>query len=271
VGPSPPSTRNNAHTEPRCCLSGCVRIEVITQNIKKVSEQNSHQIAQLINDRKQIQYQQNQQNPQQQQQPPQQNNNNNNQTQYNRSRPQQSNYRNGDRRQQTIYQPSPQISNGANSTYQGGPFEMLSHDDPRFPKAVQEIQNNFRYVGQKITHDIKAAAPQLNERLKELRANRRIDPNPYQWSDGKYLVTKREQIDFPILRKRQNGPPDLTKQALEHFAKLCYACGKEGCQGRGNPRGTCPYRQLPDSWIVCTNCKMGFHLTKDCLAKVVEN
>ena len=255
-------------------------LKSLSQNIKKVSEQNSHQIAQLINDRKQIQYQQNHQNPppqqQQQQHQTQHNNNNinNNQTQYNRSRQQQqqsSNYRGGDRRQQTIFQPSPQNSNGANSTYQGGPPEMLSHDDPRFSTAVQEIQNNFKYVGQKITHDIKSAAPQLNEKLRELRANRQIDPNPYQWSDGKYLVTKSEQINFPIIRKRQNGPPDLTRQALEHFAKLCYACGKEGCQGRGNPRGTCPYRQLPDSWIVCTNCKMGFHLTKDCLARVVEN
>ena len=114
-------------------------------------------------------------------------------------------------------------------------------------------------------------SPKLKDQLREMRANRKTGVNPYQWVGGKYLVHKNEQINFPILRKRATGTPDLTKEALEHFAKLCYACGKDGCQGRGHPQSTCPYRAKPDSWLICTNCKMGFHLTKDCLAKVVEN
>ena len=232
-------------------------LKSIGHTIKKVSEQNSHQIAQLVNDRKNFKQQQHQQHQQHQQQQP-----DTHRPSYNkddRSSFPRSHFRSDQNQQDHPDNDQPTI--------------VLSHDDDRFVGAINDIKahHGFRYVGQKITHDIKNARPRLKEKLRELRAARPTSTSPFQWEGDKYLVHKNEQINFPVIRKRPTGPPDLTREALEHFAKTCYACGKSGCHGRGHPQNICPYKSKPDSWLVCSNCKMGFHLAKDCLAKVVEN
>jgi len=102
------------------------------------------------------------------------------------------------------------------------------------------------------------------EVLREIGAN-----CPYQWIDGKYIVHKNERINFPITCKWDNGPLDLTRVMLQHIANLCYACGKQGCQGQAHSQSSCPYKATV-SWLVGTNCKMGFHLSKDCLATIME-
>jgi len=237
-------------------------LKSLNHNMKKVSEQNSHQIAQLVNERKtfkqQHQHQQQHQTTSDTHRPPYQQQ----QKQYNndgRSNFPRSQFRSDQSQQQNSNNDQPTL--------------VFGHDDDGYVTAVDDIKahHGFRYLGQKITHDIKNARPRLKEKLRELRAARQTSSSPFQWDGDKYLAYKNEQINFPVIRKRPSGPPDLTREALEHFAKICYACGKSGCHGRGHPQTTCPYKTKPDSWLVCSNCKMGFHLAKDCLAKIVEN
>jgi hypothetical protein len=286
--PPPTPQPTPSHTPIDAMFQVVSELKSLTHNIKKVSDQNAHQIAHYINERKQNTFQQQQQqhqirppfphqprqhhpqNPpheqsrhQQRYQPPHQQ-----QQQQQQQNSSDTRYRSNDRPRPPFQTPP-----NTNTPPEDRTTQLFLLDDPRFPEMVDEIKNhhNFRYIGQKISNDIFATPPKMKEQLREMRANRRTEANPYQWKDGKYLVHQNEQINFPILRKRPTGPPDLTREALEHFAKRCYACGKVGCHGRGHPQSVCPYKAKPDSWLVCTNCKMGFHLAKDCLAYVVEN
>ena len=274
--PPSPNWEENAISEEPLVPSQDLLLSVVTElkslsnGIKQVSEQNSHQISQLINERKQQPFHQQLHTPPQQQQPLQQ------QRPFRRydhdfrrhsPPPQQQQHR--QQRTPSHFRPTSPPPTSFNDDQQSVSYK---YDDPNYPGAVDQIKaNGFRYLGQKITYDISQTHPRHREALREMRANRPTGISPYQWIDGKYIVHKSEQINFPIIRKRTNGPPDLTRDALEHFAKLCYACGKKGCQGRANSSTDCPYKAKPDSWLVCTNCKLGFPLPKDCLATVVEN
>jgi hypothetical protein len=143
--------------------------------------------------------------------------------------------------------------------------------DPRYSQFVDQIKKdqNFKYVGQKLKNDYYAATSDLRQELNQIRANKPKNRPVYQWAGNKYKISRKHQIKFPVFKKRGNGTPDLTPEALKHFAEVCHACGIRQCPGRHSAE--CAYYQLPDSWYLCTSCECGLHLSKDCRALLTEN
>lgn len=142
--------------------------------------------------------------------------------------------------------------------------------DPRYHKFVEQIKQdqNFRYIGQKMKSDFYGAIPSLKQELIQIRANKPKGKPIYNWEGNKYKISSDMQIKFPVLIKRGESTPDLTQEALRHFAEVCYACGIRNCPGRHDQ--ACAYNSKPDSWFLCPKCETGLHLAKDCLA-LVEN
>ena len=142
--------------------------------------------------------------------------------------------------------------------------------DKRYPGFVDQIKNDqkYRYIGQKIRSDYYTVPASLREELTQLRINKPKNRPIYNWVGNKYKISRDMQIKFPVLRKRGESTPDLTPEALRHFAEVCYACGIRNCPGRQDPN--CAYHTKPDSWFLCPKCETGLHLAKDCIA-LVEN
>ena len=142
--------------------------------------------------------------------------------------------------------------------------------DPRYSRFVEQIKQdqNFRYMGQKLKSDFYGAIPSLKQELIQIRSNKPKGKPIYNWEGNKYKISSDMQIKFPVLIKRGEQTPDLTAEALRHFAEVCYACGIRNCPGRHDL--ACAYNSKPDSWFLCPKCETGLHLAKDCLA-LVEN
>jgi hypothetical protein len=147
---------------------------------------------------------------------------------------------------------------------------LVRAEDGRYSQFVDQIKDSqhFKYVGQKIKHDYFTSSPELRRELNQIRANKPRNKPVYEWIGNKYRVSRKNQFKFPVFKKRGTNTPDLTPEALKHFAEVCYSCGIPNCPGKHDP--ACIYHSRPDSWFLCTNCETGLHLSKDCLA-LVEN
>ena len=144
---------------------------------------------------------------------------------------------------------------------------LASPKDPQYENWVKEIREskNYRFLGEKIQNDIKNSAPKFRDILNQIRLSKPVVPEPCRWQNGRYSIADCQPINFPVFRKIGNRSPDLTIEALKHFSRCCYACGLDQCEGKSS--NSCAYHSKPDSWIPCTQCKMGFHLSGDCLAQ----
>ena len=140
--------------------------------------------------------------------------------------------------------------------------------DKRYSSFVDQIKSDqkYRYLGQKIRSDYYSSPASLREELNQIRVNKPKGKPIYNWVGNQYKISKDMQIKFPVLKRRGECTPDLTPEALRHFAEVCYACGIRNCPGRQDP--SCAYHNKPDSWFLCTKCETGLHLSKDCLALV---
>jgi hypothetical protein len=143
---------------------------------------------------------------------------------------------------------------------------LAAPNDRKYGDLVKEVRDEgkFRFFGQLIVDNMEKANPRLKD---ELRQNRLAKPHPpvvYNWINGKYDVSELLPIEIPVLRKIGARPPDLTVEILRYFSGKCYACGMAGCPGKKSPE--CVYHSKPDAWNICSLCKTGFHLSRDCLA-----
>ena len=132
-----------------------------------------------------------------------------------------------------------------------------------FVMAAREAQK-VKNFSEMIDKQNEKAPLKLEEEIRQNQLNKQTSQPTYNWHEGRYKVDQCRKIDFPVFRKIGDRTPDLTSEALRHFSKCCHACGIENC--RGKIQGDCAYKGKPDAWYLCSKCKLGFHLHKDCLA-----
>jgi hypothetical protein len=148
---------------------------------------------------------------------------------------------------------------------------VINAKDGSYPRFIDQIKNaqHFKYIGQKIAHDITECDPQFREVLRLIRANK-PNGNPYNWDhNGHYIVNQSDIMDFPMLKKSNGEIPTFTKEALKAFSERCYCCGMAECPGKNSP--DCVYHNKTDSWFLCDNCCSGFHQEENCKAFVADN
>ena len=141
--------------------------------------------------------------------------------------------------------------------------------DEEYDDVISEIKRNdgIKYLGQKISLDIKNCNPNIREALRLIRLDRRPSERPYQVRNGRgYLVDPEDRIDFPIFKREKSGNISLTKEALNYVSQHCYICGQKSCMGKNSD--TCIYSDKQDNWEPCNKCSIGFHHDQHCLAIV---
>jgi len=145
---------------------------------------------------------------------------------------------------------------------------LANPTDPHYENLVREARDskNYKFLGEKIRDDIVNSAPKFRDALRQTKLSKSVTQKPYTWINGRYSTASRKAINFPVFRKIGSRSPDLTSEALKHFSRCCYACGFDSCVGK-NSSG-CAYNRKPDSWFLCPQCNLGFHLGKDCLAQI---
>ena len=151
---------------------------------------------------------------------------------------------------------------------------LAEPSDSQYPLLIEEIKSNenVRYLGQKIRNDFRNIRNEnFKQSLQQLRSQE-AGTNPiYEMINGQYNVDDCPLLTGPIFKKVGNYSPQLTAEALRHFAARCHACGFETCPKKGNRQETayyCIYEKTLDSWWPCEKCMRGFHFANDCLALI---
>ena len=143
--------------------------------------------------------------------------------------------------------------------------------DEEYDDVILEIKRNdgIKYLGQKISLDIKNSNPNIREALRLIRLDRTPSERPYKVRNGRgYLVDSEDRIDFPIFKREKSGNICLTKEALNYVSQHCYICGQKTCMGKNSD--SCIYSDKQDNWEPCNKCQTGFHHDQHCLAIVTN-
>jgi len=120
---------------------------------------------------------------------------------------------------------------------------------------------------------VRANLPQNIERLAKIVPT--VDKHPLKWNgDPKKPGSKYfpKAVQFPkqffIFFQDAKGRTDVANRCKAHFLNRCHKDGESG--HLFTETNKCPYANAEDSWELCKNCKMGFHLTESCRAILNE-